>query len=303
MIVVMEAGATDPAIESVIAFLVSAGFDVHRSSGTTRTTLGVVGDVTENDTAVVRELDGVAQVVRVTEPFRLASRRFRQRGTVVEGPWGTIGGERPWIAIEPVGPGTRRPEASRPAEDDEHDDAPPHSAELPYAVAAGRPFDATVTRSHLAPDVIGSLACLSMHPQPSAQRFPVRFIARPPSSGANAWIGAAERELERAECQVVLLESGGEYPSGARTLEVAAIARAKQRTHLPIVVDVPTIAERRRYVAPVACAAVAAGADGIILRVWVGKPGEIARVPATLAWDDAVDLAERVRATAAAVRQ
>lgn len=301
MIVVMEAGATDPAIESVIAFLVSAGFDVHRSSGATRTTLGVVGDVTENDAAVVRELDGVAQVVRVTEPFRLASRRFRQRGTVVEGAFGTIGGERPWIAIEPIGPGMRRPEASRPIQLDD-DEAGPPSADLPYAVAAGRPFDAAVTRSHLAPEAIGALACLSMHPQPSAQRFPVRFIARPPSSGANAWIGAAERELERAECQVVLLESGGEYPSGARTLEVAAIARAKQRTHLPIVVDVPTIAERARYSAPVACAAVAAGADGIILRVWVGKPGEIARVPATLAWNDAVDLAERVRATAAAVR-
>ena len=301
MIVVMEAGATDPAIENVIAFLVSGGFDVHRSSGTTRTTLGVVGDVTENDAAVVRDLDGVAQVVRVTEPYRLASRRFRQRGTTVEGPWGIIGGERPWIAIEPIGPTVRREPGSRPVHVDDEGSGPP-SAELPYAVAAGRPFDAAVTRSHLSPEAVGALACLSTHPQPSAQRWPVRFVARPPSAGANAWIGAAERELERAECQVVLLEAGGEYPSGARTLEVAAIARAKQRTHLPIVVDVPIIAERARYVGPVACAAVAAGADGIVLRVWVGRAGEIARVPATLAWSDAVELAERVRATAAAVR-
>jgi 3-deoxy-7-phosphoheptulonate synthase len=300
MIVVMEAGVTENAIESVIAFLVSAGFDVHRSSGATRTTLGVVGDVTENDAAVVRELEGVAQVVRVTEPFRLASRRFRQRGSVVEGPWGIIGGERPWIAIEPIGPAPRH-ERSRPVASDNENAGPP-SAELPYAVAAGRPFDAAVTRSHLTPEAVGALACLSMHPQPSAQRYPVRFIARPPSAGANAWIGAAERELERGEGQVVLLECGGEYPSGARTLEVAAIARAKQRTHLPIVVDVPTIAERARYSAPGACAAVAGGAYGIVLRVWVGRAGEVARVPATLAWADAVELAERVRATAAAVR-
>jgi 3-deoxy-7-phosphoheptulonate synthase len=301
MIVVMEAGVTENAIESVIAFLVRVGFDVHRSSGATRTTLGVVGDVTENDAAVVRELEGVAQVVRVNEPYRLASRRFRQRGTVVEGPWGIIGGERPWIAIEPIGPAPRHDRPSHP-DAVEHDGAGPPSAELPYAVAAGRPFDAAVTRSHLAPEAVGALTCLSMHPQPSGQRYPVRFVARPPSAGANAWIGAAERELERAECQVVLLESGGEYPSGARTLEVAAIARAKQRTHLPIVVDVPTIAERKRYSAPVACAAVAAGADGIVLRVWVGREGEIPRVPATLAWAEAVELAERVRATAAAVR-
>ncbi|HEY3498281.1 MAG TPA: hypothetical protein VGK73_26480 [Polyangiaceae bacterium] len=301
MIVVMESGATDPAIESVIAFLVSAGFDVHRSSGVARTILGVVGDVTENDVHVVRELEGVAQVMRVTEPYRLASRRFRQRSTVVEGPWGTIGGERPWIAIEPIGPGRREP-ASRPIQPDDGPSGPP-STELPYQVAAGRPFDAAVTRSHLAQENVGALACLSLHPQPSAQRIPVRFIERPPSAGANVWIGAAERELERAECQVVLLEAGGEYPSGARTLEVAAIARAKLRTHLPIVVDVPSIAERACYSAAVACAAIAAGADGVVLRVWVGREGEVPRVPATLPWREAMELAERVRAVAAAVRR
>jgi hypothetical protein len=254
--------------------------------------------VTDNDTQVVRELEGVAQVVRVSEPFRLASRRFRQRSTVVEGPWGTIGGERPWIAIEPIGPPGRSEPASRPVQTE----APP-STELPYEVLAGRPFDAAVTRSHLAQESVGALACLSLHPQPSAQRIPVRFIERPPSAGANVWIGSAERELERGECQVVLLEAGGEYPSGARTLEVAAIGRAKQRTHLPIVVDVPRIAERARYCPAVACAAVAAGADGVVLRVWVGREGDVARVPATLQWSEAVELAERIRAVGAAVRR
>jgi len=299
MIVVMDAGASEHAVENVIAFLVSAGFDVHRSSGATRTLLGVVGDVTGNDVAVVSELDGVAQVMRVSEPFRLASRRFRQQSTLIEGPWGTIGGERPWIAIEPIGPAVRHAEReSRPS-----DDAAPRSQELPYAVLAGRPFDAAITRSHLAPEAVGALACLSVHPQPAGQRWPVRFVQRAPSAGANAWIAEAERELGRAEGQVVLFECGGEYPSGARTLEVAAIARAKQRTHLPIVVDVPAIAERSRYVASVAAAAVAAGADGIVLRVWVGRDGEIARIPATLRWNDAVDVAERVRAVAAAMHR
>jgi 3-deoxy-7-phosphoheptulonate synthase len=299
MIVVMDSGATDSAVENVISFLVSAGFDVHRSSGQSRTILGVVGEVTGNDVAVVSEFDGVAQVMRVTEPFRLASRRFKQQSTIIEGPWGSIGGERPWIAIEPIGPAIRHAEeGSRPSED-----VVPRTRELPYAVLAGRPFDAAVTRSHLAPEAVGSLACLSMHPQPTAQHFPVRFVERPPSAGANAWISAAERELERTECHVVLLEAGGEYPSGARTLEVAAIARAKLRTHLPIVVDVPSIAERSQYVASVAAAAVAAGADGIVLRVWVGREGDKARIPATLHWADAVDVAERVRAVAAAMRR
>jgi 3-deoxy-7-phosphoheptulonate synthase len=292
MIVVMEPNASADAIESVIAFLVGAGFDVHRSSGHERVILGVVGDVTGNDVSVASELDGVAQVVRVSEPFRLASRRFRQRPTVVEGSWGIIGGERPWIALEPIGPlGARRNE----------DDAAPPSAELPYEVAAARLFDAAITRSHH-PHDLGALTCLSIHPQPSRQPGPVLFVERGPSWGANAWIAAAERELARGESSVVLLEAGGEYPNGARTLEIAAIARAKQRTHLPIVVDVPSIAQRARYCEAVACAAIAAGADGVILRVWAGRDGEIPRLPSTLRWGVAVALAEKLRAIGAAVR-
>lgn len=293
MIVVMEPEASAATIENVIAFLVSAGFDVHRSSGQERTILGVVGEVTGNDVSVVRELDGVAQVVRVSEPFRLASRRFRGRSSTAEGPWGNIGGERPWIALEPVGP-----LGARPRDDDE----PPPSTEIPYEVAAGRPFDAAVTRSHRALDSIGSLACLSIHPQTSRQPGLVRFVERGPSWGATAWILAAEKELQRGEGAVVLLEAGGEYPNGARTLEIAAIARAKQRTHLPIVVDVPTIAQRAKYCEAVACAAIAAGADGVILRAWAGREGEIPRVPSTLRWSAAVELAEKLRAIGAAVR-
>jgi 3-deoxy-7-phosphoheptulonate synthase len=297
MIVVMEPNASDAMIEGVIAFLVSAGFDVHRSSGQSRTILGVVGDVTGNDVSVVSELEGVAQVTRVSEPFRLASRKFRQRSSVVEGAWGSIGGERPWIALEPIGPlGSTRGRSPDSG-------AGTAAADLPYAVAAGRPFDAAVTRSHLAAENVGSLACLSMHPQSHEQRYPVHFVERAPSWGANAWIGAAERELERGENHVVLLEAGGEYPNGARTLEIAAIARAKIRTHLPLVIDVPTIAQRARYCSAVACAAVGSGADGVVLRVWVGRDGEVPRVPATLRWGEAVELAQRLREIGAVVRK
>jgi 3-deoxy-7-phosphoheptulonate synthase len=288
MIVVMERDAPDRAIEGVISYLLGRGFDVHRSSGQTRTILGVVGELGEGDAAVVRELDAVAEVVRVSEPYRLASRRFRNRSTVVEGTWGTIGGERPWIAIEAIGLDVHEQQAA---------------AELPYEVAAGRPFDAAVTRARRAPQSVGSLECLTLHASPVEPRWPVVFVERAPSWGANAWIGAAEKELQRREGAVVLLEAGGEYPNGARTLEIAAIARVKIRSHLPIVVDVPTIAQRARYCTPVACAAVAAGADGVVLRVWVGREGDVAPVPSTLRWTDAVQLAEKLRRLGAVVRE
>jgi 3-deoxy-7-phosphoheptulonate synthase len=294
MIVVMEPAASPAAIESVIAFLVASGFDVHRSSGHERTILGVVGDVTGNDVSVVSELMGVAQVVRVSEPFRLASRRFRDRPTVLSGPWGSIGGERPWIAIEPIAP---QPASVRAKEGEVLSFT---LTEVPYEIAAGRAFDAAVTRAQHPVESLGALSCLSIHAQPIRQAQ-LRFVERGPSWGANAWIIAAERELVRGD-SVVLLEAGGEYPNGARTLEIAAIARAKQRTHLPIVVDVPTIAQRARYCSAVACAAIGAGADGVILRVWVGNDRDVPRVPATLRWSFAVELAEKLRAIGAAVR-
>jgi 3-deoxy-7-phosphoheptulonate synthase len=283
MIIVMHEDAPGEAIEATIAWLVAAGYDVHRSSGQTRTTLGVVGPVNTDDMNVVREFDGVAKVVRVSEPFAKASLHFRQSPTLVDGEWGTIGGSRPWIAVEPIGL----------AED---------SVELARRLAAGRPFDAAVTRKRTGPRSIGALACLSIDSSPQQQEFPVMFVGRPPSAGADGWIARAEKELQRSDIRVVLLEAGGEYPSGSRTLEVAAIARAKQRTHLPIVVDVPTVAQQARYCAPVASAAIGAGADGVILRAWVGPPGELQRVPATLTWEDATDLAERLRKMAQALR-
>ncbi|MCA9643088.1 MAG: hypothetical protein H6718_08325 [Polyangiaceae bacterium] len=288
MIVVMESDAPESAIEAVIAYLVQNNFDVHRSSGQTRTILGVVGDVTESDVAVVREIEAVAEVVRVSEPYRLSSRKFRQRQTVVDGDFGSIGGERPWIAIEPIG----FPETTA--------DQPPVS--LPYALAAGRPFDAAVSRGRNVPESLGSLSWVSLHPTPQSPKWPITFVVREPSWGANKWIGAAERELGR-NGTVVLMEAGGEYPNGARTLEVAAIARAKLRTHLPIVVDVPTIAQRARYCAAVASAAIGAGADGVVLRVWVGPSGDLPTQPATLHWEEAVELANKLRAIGEVVRK
>src|SRR3954464_9476024 len=148
MIVVMEPDASEQAVESVISFLVSAGFDVHRSSGASTTILGVVGDLRSTDVTVVSEFPGVSKVVRVSEQFRLASRRFRQQSTVIEGPWGSIGGDKPWIAIEAVGPtaGTGASSAT-PLAASGASEPPPPSRELAYEVRAGRPFDAAITRS------------------------------------------------------------------------------------------------------------------------------------------------------------
>nr|MBA3886187.1 3-deoxy-7-phosphoheptulonate synthase [Acidobacteriota bacterium] len=82
MVVVMQERATDEQIQSVIAQLVGMGFDVHRSTGSLRTVIGAVGPTT-GDPRLVEMLDGVKEVLRITEPYKLASRTFRPENTVI----------------------------------------------------------------------------------------------------------------------------------------------------------------------------------------------------------------------------
>ncbi|HUP94041.1 MAG TPA: hypothetical protein VM164_03970, partial [Burkholderiales bacterium] len=82
MVVVMEERATEAQIEKVVASLVEAGMDVHRSTGVNRTVLGVVG-AHKVDSDLISVMDGVHEVLRITEPYKLASRTFKPEGTVI----------------------------------------------------------------------------------------------------------------------------------------------------------------------------------------------------------------------------
>src|SRR4030095_5007698 len=83
MVVVMQERATEDQIEKVVARVVELGMDVHRSTGVSRTVLGAVGDDRQIDPRLIEMLDGVSEVLRVTEPYKLASRAFKPEGTVV----------------------------------------------------------------------------------------------------------------------------------------------------------------------------------------------------------------------------
>src|SRR5436189_6287110 len=82
MVVVMQERASEAQIEQVVKRLVEMGMDVHRSTGVTRTVLGVVGQG-RPDPGLIEMLDGVHEVVRISEPYKLASRTFKQEDTVV----------------------------------------------------------------------------------------------------------------------------------------------------------------------------------------------------------------------------
>src|SRR5256885_1170540 len=82
MVVVMQERATEAQIEQVVKRLVEMGMDVHRSPGVTRTVLGAVGQGPP-DAGLIEMLEGVHEVVRISEPYKLASRTFKPEGTVI----------------------------------------------------------------------------------------------------------------------------------------------------------------------------------------------------------------------------
>src|SRR5437762_10309953 len=100
MVVVMEERATETQIEQVVARLVEMGMDVHRSTGVTRTVLGAVGQG-QPDKGLVEMLDGVHEVVRISSPYKLASRTFKPEGTIVTVGDVRIGGDEVIVMAGP----------------------------------------------------------------------------------------------------------------------------------------------------------------------------------------------------------
>jgi 3-deoxy-7-phosphoheptulonate synthase len=101
MIVVTEHGASDKQIEEIIRVLNEHGFDVHRSTGVQQTVLGAIGVHPEFDHRQIQLLPGVAEVVRITEQYKLASRAFKREGSVFDIGGVKIGGNQVVIMAGP----------------------------------------------------------------------------------------------------------------------------------------------------------------------------------------------------------
>ena len=101
MVVVMAEGASEEQIQNVVAHLVEQGFDVHRSTGAQRTVLGAVGGGKHRDPRLLEVLGGVHEVLRITEPYKLASRTFKRDNTVFDVGDIRIGGDEVIVMAGP----------------------------------------------------------------------------------------------------------------------------------------------------------------------------------------------------------
>ena len=299
MVVVMQERASEDQIQRVIATLVDKEFDVHRSTGALKTLLGVVGGNREFDTALLELMDGVQQVLRITEPYKLASRAFKAQRTVVPMGEFRIGGDEVIVMAGPCSAETEEQiEASAAAVSDcgakmfRGGAFKPRSS--PYSFqglgeeglrmmrgACDRHNLKLVTEvmdiSQI--ELIGQYADMyqvgarnmqnySLLRELGRTRKPI-LLKRGISATIEEWLLSAEYLLAGGNESVVLCERGirtfEQYTRN--TLDISAIPVIHKLSHLPIVADPSHGTGLRDKVAPMVRAAVAAGADGLIIEV------------------------------------
>src|SRR6187401_1604728 len=107
MVVVMQERASEEQIELVVARLVEMGMDVHRSTGVTRTVLGAVGQG-HPDRGLIAMLDGVHEVLRISSPYKLASRTYKPEDTIVTVGDVRIGGDEVIVMAGPCSAETEK---------------------------------------------------------------------------------------------------------------------------------------------------------------------------------------------------
>jgi len=236
MIVAMQPGAGEAAIQAVIARLIDLGFDVHRETGSERTVLACLGVRTGFDASGIAALAGVDAVHRISAPYKLAARACRPQGTVVRVRNLAIGdGEEP-VQVPSRGIGEVASESELAAL------AP--AAEM-VRVGGAAMANAPLLRAM------------------GAQAKPV-LLERGPAASLEEFLLAAEVVLMGGNPNVILCERGNRSLAQPDRVcpDLAAIARLKRLTHLPVCCD---LSAQGDLAAILARAALAAGANAVIL--------------------------------------
>jgi 3-deoxy-7-phosphoheptulonate synthase len=298
MVVVMKERATESQIDAVIARLVEFGMDVHRSSGATRTVLGVVGSG-KVDQGLIQILDGVHEVIRITEPYKLASRTFKPEDTVVTIDDVRIGGDEVIVmagpcsaeneaqvhataaAVKRAGAKVLRGGAFKPRSSPYsfqglgeeglrllRTAANAHNLKLISEVMDISQIELIAKYCDIFQVGARNMQNFTLLRELGHQRKPV-LLKRGLSATIEEWLMSAEYILSGGNTDVILCERGiRTFETATRnTFDISAIAVVKKLSHLPVVADPSHGAGRRDMVAQLARAAVAAGADGLIMEV------------------------------------
>ena len=334
MIVAMQEKATEEQIVAVIEVMEESGVHVHRTTGEMQTILAAVGPTAGLDLSKFEVLPGVLRVHRISSPYKLAGRAWRPEGTVIEFPNGaTIGGQHVAIiagpcaiehrdqiftiaaAVKAAGGGFLRGGAYKPR-------SSPYSFQglgIPglqlMREAADKHGLATVSEvmeiSQIEP-MLPFVDCFQVGAR-NMQNFnllrelgqvrkPV-LLKRGIAATIEELLLSSEYILSGGNYDVILCERGiRTYETATRnTMDISAIPVVKKLSHLPIVGDPSHGTGRRDMVAPMAKAAVAAGADALLIEIHPNADKAVSDAAQTMYLEDFAKLTSELRVIAGAV--
>ncbi|MGB8262226.1 MAG: 3-deoxy-7-phosphoheptulonate synthase [Terracidiphilus sp.] len=334
MIVAMQEKATDEQIYAVIEMMEEAGLDVHRTTGASQTILAGVGQTAKVDLSVYEVLPGVHHVHRISSPYKLAGRGFRPEGTVVEFPNGvTVGGNTVAVMAGPCSienreqifltaarvkaagasflrGGAFKPRSSPyafqglgiPGLELMHEAAQTHGLLTVSEVMEISQIEPMLPLVDLFQVGARNMQNFNLLRELGQTRKPV-LLKRGIAATIEELLLSAEYIMAGGNYDVILCERGiRTYETATRnTMDISAIPVVKKLSHLPIVADPSHGTGRRDMVAPMARAAVAAGADAILVEVHPNADKAASDAAQTLYLEQFDELMGQLRVIATAV--
>ncbi|HMC71120.1 MAG TPA: 3-deoxy-7-phosphoheptulonate synthase [Mycobacteriales bacterium] len=327
MVVVMAPGATAEELDAVVRTVQEAGGSAFVSRGVHRTIVGLVGDVEQFESLNLRAYPGVADVVRISAPYKLVSRENHpamstvsvsgvpigpDTFTLIAGPCAVETPEQTLAAAQMAKSagaallrgGAYKPRTSPYAFQGLGEKGLQILAEVRTEI--GLPIVTEVVDAHDV-DTVASYADMLQIGTRNMQNFgllqavgragkPV-MLKRGMNATIEEWLMAAEYVAQRGNLDIVLCERGiRTFETATRnTLDISAVPVVHSLSHLPVVVDPSHSGGRRDLVVPLSRAAIAAGADAIIVDVHPDPGTALCDGPQALVDDDLAELAETVR--------
>ena len=333
MLVVMKPNATEAQVDAVVEKIRSLGFVPHAIPGAQRTAIGVTGNKGGLDPALFESLPGVREAIRVSQPFKLVSREVKEEDTVLDVGGVAVGGKRLVVmagpcsveskeqvlqaarAVKAAGATMLRGGAYKPR-------TSPYEFQglaedgLKLLALAREETGLKVITEAMDVETLAMVADYADMVQIGARNMQnfsllkqLGKIAKPIllKRGASAtireWLMAAEYVVAHGNGRVALCERGiRTFETATRnTLDLNAVPVLKSLTHLPVIVDPSHGIGLRAHVPAMARAAVAAGADGLIVEVHPCPEKALSDGQQSLTPEEFAGLMEQVRVIAGAV--
>ena len=326
MVTVLKTGVTDEQIENLCRWFRARGLDVHISKGKYQTIIGLIGDTKQIDTELLESLDIVESVKRISEPFKNANRKFHPDDTVVDVNGIKIGGgnfaliagpcsvESPEQIIEiaqkvqEAGASILRGGAFKPR-------TSPYAFQglkaegIEYLLESkkitGMPIITEIMNANHLPlfenvDIIQvgarNMQNFDLLKELGHTRKPI-LLKRGLANNLKEFLMSAEYIMAGGNENIILCERGiRTFETYTRnTLDISAVPMLRELTHLPIVVDPSHASGIARLVKPLAMAAAAAGADGIMIEVHNDPVNALCDGAQSLTPEQFADVADKVR--------